>query len=239
MATQIQAIGYLLKKEKLATYDTQVAHAELILEGLAPFPGFYEQYFLPTSAKEETPKSLFLVIKDFDVCHEDEFIRMCSHVQREHKVKFNAALSSIQLLNQPATCIRINMDDYSGLESLIQHFKLVGVKFQTSKAVKAYQSLIKIRRFFNLELLEDGIFKDQDKSDTYYIEVPAYMTWEEFEATTLEIRNNWDYKVYDAAQAAIYNRNGIVELVRIFDLKADIEKLRYLHQKYSKEANRD
>ncbi len=238
MAAEIQSIGYLLKKEKLAVYNTEHVHTELILENLDPFPGFYEQYFLPTSVKDEKPRSLFLPIKDFDICHEDDFIRMCSHVLKEHKVKFNAALCSIQLLNQPATGIRINMHDYNELAGLIEHFKMVGVKFQTAKPVKPYQSLIKIRRFFDLEILEEGIYKDKDKSDTYYIEIPSYMTWEQFEVATLEIRNNWDYKVYDAAQAAIYNKKGIIELVRIFDLKANIEKLRYLHQKYTKESAR-
>lgn len=238
MENKLQSIGYLLKKEKLATYDSQVSHPELILESLDPFPGFYEQYYLPTTEKDHKPKSLFLVIKDFDVCHEDEFIRICSHIQREHRVDFNAALSSIQLLNQPATSLRVNMQNYEELESLIQHFKMAGVKFLPAKTVKTYQSLIKIRRFFDLEILEEGILKDTDKPDTYYIKVPDYMPWEKFETTTISIRNNWDYKVYDAAQAAVYDKSGIVELVRIFDLKADIEKLRYLYQKYNKEAGR-
>jgi len=238
MENQIQSIGYLLKKEKLASYDSQVSHPELILESLDPFPGFYEQYYLPTSAKDEKPRSLFLVIKDFDVCHEDDFIRMSAHIRNEHKVDFNAALSSIQLLNQPATSIRVNMQNYDELESLISHLKTVGVKFLPSKSVKAYQSLIKIRRFFDLEVIEEGILKDKDKPGTYYVVIPSYLTWDEFEHATISIRNNWDYKVYDAAQAAIYDKKGIVEMVRIFDLKSDIEKLRYLKQKYALEAGR-
>ena len=238
MADNIQSLGYLLKKEKLATLASEQPHPELLLESLQPYPGFYEEYFLPTNAREQRPKSVFMVIKNFDVCHEDDFIRMTMHIKRDHKIKFDAALSSIVLFNEHATSIRVNMDDYSQLKELITHYKQVGVKFQPAKLVKPFQSLIKIRRFFDLELMAEGIYKDADKPDTYYLRVPIFMTWEEFEKVTIAIRNNFDYKTYDAAQAAIYNKDGIVELVRIYDRKAGLSKLQSLQQKYIIEVER-
>lgn len=238
MAENLQSLGYLLKKEKLISLDTDQQFSELLLESLEPYPGFYEEYFIPTSASEKKPKSVFIGIKNFDVCHEDDFIRMTMHIKRDHLIKFDAALSSIMLFNEPATSIRIHMDDYSKLSELIKHYKQVGVKFLSSKQVKPYQSLIKIRRYFDLEIMADGIYKDMDKSDTYYLQVPLFMTWDEFEKATISIRNNFDYKTFDAAQAAIYNKPGIVELVRIYDRKTDLAKLQSLQQKYLIEIER-
>ena len=179
-----------------------------------------------------------MVIKNFDVCHEDDFIRMTMHIKRDHLIKFDAALSSIVLYNEPATAIRVNMQDYNQLPELINHYKQVDVKFQPLKTVKPYQSLIKIRRFFDLEVMADGVYKDADKEFTYYIRVPLFMTWDEFEKATISIRNNFDYKTYDAAQAAIYDKLGIVELVRIYDRKADLSKLQSLQRKYIIEVER-
>lgn len=238
MAEHIQSLGYILKKEKLASLASDYGHAELLLESLAPFPGFYEEYFVPTNAREQKPKSVFIVIKNFDVCHEDDFIRMSMHIKRDHRIKFDAALSSIILFNEAATSLRISMDDYSQLPELIKQFGQVGVKFLPGKQVKPYQSLIKIRRYFDLEVMDEGIYKDADKPDTYYLRVPLFMTWEEFEKATIAIRNNFDYKTYDAAQAAIYDKNGIIELVRIYDRKADLSKLQSLRQKYIIEVER-
>lgn len=238
MAENIQSLGYLLKKEKLASLASEHVHDELLLESLEPFPGFYEEYFVPTTASEQRPKSVFMVIKNFDVCHEDDFIRMSMHIKRDHKILFDAALSSITLFNEPATTIRVHMDDYGLLPDLINHYSQVGIKFQPDKNVKPYQSLIKIRRFFDLEVMSEGIYKDLDKADTYYLKVPLFMTWDEFEQATVSIRNNFDYKTYDAAQAAIYNKPGIVELVRIYDRKADLSKLESLQHKYVIEVER-
>jgi hypothetical protein len=238
MAENIQSLGYVLKREKLATLASDHPHPELLLESLEPYPGFYEEYFLPTTAREQKPKSVFMVIKNFDVCHEDDFIRMTMHIKRDHQIKFDAALSSIMMFNEQATSIRVNMEDYSQLHELINHYKQVGVKFLPAKQVKPYQSLIKIRRYFDLEVMSEGIFKDIDKTDVYYLRVPVFMTWDEFEKATIAIRNNFDYKTYDAAQAAIYDKNGIVELVRIYDRKADLSKLQSLCQKYIIEVER-
>lgn len=238
MAEHIQSLGYILKKEKLASLASDYGLTELLLESLAPFPGFYEEYFVPTNAREQKPKSVFIAIKNFDVCHEDDFIRMTMHIKRDHRIKFDAALSSIILFNEMATSIRINMDDYSQLPELIKHFGQVGVKYLPGRQVKPYQSLIKIRRYFDLEVMDEGIYKDADKPDTYYLRVPLFMTWEEFEKATIAIRNNFDYKTYDAAQAAIYDKNGIIELVRIYDRKADLSKLQSLRQKYIIEVER-
>lgn len=238
MAEHIQSLGYLLKKEKLADLISDYTHPELLLENLDPFPGFYEEYFLPTNESQQKPKSVFMAIRNFDVCHEDDFIRMTMYIKRVHQIKFDAALSSITLFNEPATTIRVHMEDYGQLPILISHYKNAGVKFLASRKVKPYQSLIKIRRFFDLEVMDEGVYKDMDKKDNYYIRVPLFMTWDEFEKATIAIRNNFDYKTYDAAQAAIYDKPGIVELVRIYDRKADLSKLKSLRQKYVIEAER-
>jgi len=237
MEANVQSLGYLLKKEKLASLSTDQAQPELLLESLDPYPGFYDDYFIPTTARVQKPESVFMVIRNFNVCHEDDFIRITMHIRRDHLILFDAALSSIVLYNAPATAIRVNMQDYSQLSDIITHYKQAGIKFLSNKLVKPYHSLIKIRRFFDLEMMADGIFKDVDKEFTYYVRVPLFMTWDEFEKATIAIRNNYDYKTYDAAQAAIYNKTGIIELVRIYDRKADLSKLQSLQQKYSSEVN--
>ena len=232
MAENIQLLEYLLNREKLASLALDYGHNELLLESLESYPGFYEEYFVPTTASEQRPKSVFIVIKNFDVCHEDDFIRMSMHIKSDYKILVDAVLSSIVLFNEPATTIRVHRDDFGQLPALINHYYQEGIKFQPVKNVEPYQSQIKIRRFFDLEVMSDVIYKDLDKADTYYLKVPLYITWEEFEKATIAIRNTFDYKTYDAAQAAIYDKPGIGELVRIYDHKADLSKLQSIQHKY-------
>jgi hypothetical protein len=234
----IESIGFILKKEKLATFASEISYPELVLEDLDPFPGFYDQYFVPSNEKEHKPRSVFMILKVFEVCHEDEFIRKTMHLKQEHEIRFDAAPGNLTLFNKPTPCIRVFMDDYNQIRELIDHYKQMGLVFASGRDVKPYQSLIKLRRYFEIDQLAAGIYHDCNQHNTYYIEVPKFVEWDSFEQVTISIRNNWDHKLYDAAQAAIYEKKGIVDMVRIYDKKTGLSNLQYLKEKYNYELSR-
>ena len=92
--------------------------------------------------------------------------------------------------------------------------------------------MIRINRFLRIEKLEKGIFKSKDDEDTYYIQVPKYMSWEEFKRITYEVKHNITDSRYDIAKGIIYTKRGITEILRIVKPKATIELLKSIQQKY-------
>ena len=236
--SHIDSIGFIIKKEKLTTLVSIVHYPELVLEDLDPFPGFYDQYFASLNKIEQKPRSVFLIMKVSDVCREDEHIRMTMRLKREHDIKFDAVPGNLILYNKPTPCIRVFMDDYNQIRELINHYKEMGLVFAANKDVKPYQSLIKLRKYFEMERMDKGIYHATDQHNTYYIEVPKFLKWDDFEQVSITIRNNWDHKLYDAAQAAIYEKKGIVDMVRIYDKKIDLHNLQYLQEKYYYQVSR-
>ncbi len=234
----IKSLGYILKKEKLASLATNKDYHELILEDLDPFPGFYDQYFIPKNDQEAKPRSVFVVLRELDLCKEDKFIRITMEIKKEKSFKFDCALAIIQLFNKPTPCLRIFMDDYDLISDLIGYYKEAGLQFQTRKEVKPFYSLIEVRKYFEIEALADNIFVDVEQDDTYYLQVPSYLDWDNFEKVTIFIRNNIEHKIYDAAQAAIYDKSGLVDLVRIYDKKTNLSTLERLRDKYMAEVGR-
>lgn len=234
----IEALGYILKKEKLASLATDRNFKELILEDLDQYPGFYDQFFIPANESETRPRSIFLILKEFDFCREDHFIRMTTAIKHKHNLRFDAVIGNLELFNQHSPCIRVYMDDYSQIPELLAYYRDEGFHFQPHTRVAPYLSLIKLRKFFVLKPLAEGIYKSTDADDVYYFSIPGFLEWDEFERITIQIRNNWTNKIYDAAQVSLYDKSGMIEMVRIFDLKADLDKLSYLKQKYAIEAGR-
>jgi hypothetical protein len=235
---KIESLGFIIKKEMLATYVSETRYPELVLEDIDPYPGFYDQLIAPVNQDGQVPRSIFLILKSFDVCHEDEFIRMTMHIKKDHTIKFDAVLGSLSLFKKSVPCIRVFMDDRNGLKELIGLYKKTGIAFLPATTVKPYNSLIKIRKYFDLEKMEKSIYKDLDQPDIYYLEVPKYLSWENFEQMSISIRNNWDHKVYDAAQAAIYQKTGVIDMVRIYDKNTTLAGLQYLQEKYYFESAR-
>ena len=163
---------------------------------------------------------------------------MTTLLKDSHNIKFDAVPGNLILYNKSNPCIRVFMDDYSQLREIIDLYKQTGLKFASNKDVKPYQSLIKLRRYFDMKRLDKGIYHDNDQHNTYYLEVPKFLEWDDFEQVTIDIRNNWEHKLFDAAQAAVYEKKGIVDMVRIYDKNTDLPNLQYLLAKYNYELTR-
>lgn len=237
-AKTIESLGFVIKKETLSILESEHKFNELILEDLDPYPGFYDHFHIPLNEEEKKPRSIFALIKEMSFEQMDDFIRMTSNIKKQFASGFDAVMGRLNFQNGLATCIRIYMDDYSALPQLIELYKQSGIHFLPSRSVKPYSTMINIRKYMVLEQIVPSIYRDTELKDTYYFIVEKYVTWPKFEAISVNIRNNNNHKVYDAAQAGYYNQYGIVEMVRIYDQKATLDNLLYLKEKYEIEIER-
>ncbi len=237
-AKMIESLGFVVKKETLSLLESEFKFNELILEDLDPYPGFYDHFHIPLNEDEKKPRSIFALIKEISFEQMDDFIRMTSNIKKNFEPAFDAVMGRLNFQNSLATCIRIYMDDYSALPHLIELYKQRGIQFLPTRSVKPYNTMINIRKYMVLEQIVPMIYRDTELKDTYYFVVDKYVTWPKFETISVNIRNNNNHKVYDAAQAGYYNVNGIVEMVRIYDQKATLDNLLYLKEKYDIEIER-
>ena len=234
----IESLGFIIKKERLTNLASDYKFNELLLEDLDPFPGFYDHFHIPMNEQEQKPRSIFAIVKSVSFEDMDDFIRMTMNIKKSFPHHFDAIMGRLELQNNQVTCIRIYMDNYIALPELISLYSKNGISFYPNKVVKQYSSLINVRKYFSLEEIAPSIYRDEDMPDTYYFPVEKYLPWPKFEAISVSIRNNWDHKVYGAAQAGIYCKAGVVEMVRIYDRKANVENLKYLKEKYAIEIAR-
>lgn len=233
----MEGFGFIVKKEKLASLASDHNYHELILEDIAPFPGFYDHFHVPNE-QELKPRSLFFIIKGFDVCNEDQFVRKTIDIKKTFPHEFDAVLGQLELFNKIASCIRINLNNYGVLPELVEAYKQQGVVFYKHKNVKPYQSLIKLRKYYDMEKVDEGIYKDRDQACTYYLHMPVNVAWKDFETLTYTIKNNTSFSNFDAAQSSIYRKTGLMDFVRIYHHHINIDRLHYLRDTYRKEIAR-
>ena len=235
---RIESLGFVIKKEKIANLETDYNFSELILEDLDPYPGFYDHYHIPVNENEQKPRSLFAVIKNNGLDDMDDFIRITVNIKEETGLRFDAIMGVLDLQNHNTGCIRINMDEYEPLPAIIKEYSKRGIEFLANRTIKPYISLISVRKYIIMDEIADRIYKDAEMANTYYIVVDKYLKWEQFEQISISIRNNWQHKIYDAAQAGVYCQKGVIELVRIYDRDTNIDLLKYLKEKYDIEISR-
>ncbi len=231
--------GYILKKERLASLSNGDEYRELILENLDPFPAFFTHDNQPMYEAEKKPRCCYLILNEERFNQEEKFIRLNTQLKQENpSIRFNAALGNLQMNNKTMACVRLLIENFDQLPQLLLQFKQAGLVLKSRKLIKPYLSLIGIRKFFELEQLSEGIYKDLDQEETYYFQVVSYVDWDTFERITVHIRKGMDHKLYDAAQAALYRKSGLLDLVRIYDKKINLEILQRLKRRYSFEMNK-
>ena len=232
---KIISTGYILKKEKLASFSSDKRYSQLVLVDLDPFPGSYNYTISLDKKTDGNLHSVFLILNNLLVNNESGLIRKTMHIKHESSIEFDAAMAFLEVFHKPVSGIRLLMEDFEQLQELIDRYLHLGILFQPYKEVKPYQSLIEVRKFFEMEITDEGIYRDLNQNNTFYLRLPAFLEWDEFERVTIRIRNTMNHKLYDAAQAAIYEKSGMVDLVRIYDKKADLEMLIHLRLKYISE----
>jgi|AntRauTorckE6833_2_1112554.scaffolds.fasta_scaffold00314_22 hypothetical protein len=232
------SIGYIVKKESLSTYQTETPIRQLVLEDMHPFPGYYEFFNIPRNEIELVPRNLFAVMTSFRNICEDDIIRITQHVKEKiPDLQFDCVLGHITLFNQLRSVLRIKTEDLSRVKEILQAYENQGIKFDKNRNIKEVKTLIRVRKFLEMEEIEQDIFKDLEQENSYYIKLPHEVPWDEFEVITKIIKTNFEYKSFDAALGMIYIKQGVVDLLRVYDVDADIEKLRILKDRYEREID--
>jgi hypothetical protein len=219
------SIGTITKKEQLRQVNVDNCKA-LVLETSNPFPGYHGKN-LPENSM---PESLFFINKSNYT--DEQIVRAIMAIKKGDYPGFDATPCTITLQNSNVDGVRFKYLKDKDVKEVVELFGKQNIFFKDKKQIAPYESIIRIRKFFEMKELEPGIFIDVDCENQFYIETPALLSWDTFEKITLDIKYNIEDSNFDAAMVYIYTSKGILDLVRIFNTDKDVEKLRFLRSKY-------
>ena len=236
---RIEALGYITKMETLATLKYKEPLPILVLEDMAPFSGYYDTYNVPRNLKEVMPRSVFFVVRAFHEHNEDDFIRLTQKIKRLHPdYCFDAVFGQLTVLNQRSQAIRVKLDDLDLIPNLARLYQEGGVVFARPREIREFTTIIKVRKYFEMEVMTEGIYHDLDQPNTYYLEVGVEPDWADFEDIYKNVKNNYDFKSFDAAIGSMYRKLGLVDFIRIYSADIRIEQLKYLQDRFRSELKR-
>ncbi len=233
MCRRFETVGTITKRETLASleYDTDKA---LVLESLKPYPGYHGT----TIPEQLNPVSIFLVInKKYSG---EQIIRATMAIKKIFKHAFDAVPGQITVFNVLTPCIRIkSLRKYGFVDELVKLYRANGIDFLRDKKMEPFSGLIKIRKYFMLKTIEDGIYKDLDIPEMAYGEIPTLLNWDTFESITMGIKNNMEEgNNFDAALGMFITRDGIVDNVRVYCKELNMKNVKIIIGKYLEEIDR-
>jgi hypothetical protein len=223
----IKVCGSLTKKESLVSVNYNILKNTCVAEANIPYPGYYGA--IPGQA---SPNSLFLFTSNFFSL--EEVLRFAQNINSCYMEKVNVAAASLEMADHKYFAIRVKyFPDYEHIHLLQGCCIKEGVEF--AKKVRIFDfGTVRVNKCFVLEELEEGIYLDKNEEHKGYIIIPRQITKNEFLNILINIRNNTDCKLFDAAMGGMIIESQAKDIVRIYSEKINIELLKCIQERFKK-----
>jgi hypothetical protein len=228
-----------ITKQEVVSVDPFGKKANILILQSNKQPGYYSISGFPEETKSITESSFYLVLNSHLMCCYDKLLRKIQKIRVEFPGVLSFCMGELEVDHQTRSCIRVTTSSESALNFIIEGLKVQGVVFHPFQKIKDQTSRIYFKKFEQLELLSEGIYKNELENNEYFLEIPQEITWEEFVVDTENVRNNCKVLFYDAALSTIQLRHcRFIDCIRIFAEFPDLEGLKDLKKHYQKEIGK-
>ncbi|MDP3945876.1 MAG: hypothetical protein Q8Q51_08265 [Lutibacter sp.] len=225
MATK-ELIGKIIIQEKIDTIDENKLPNTFVINVPDPYKNYYGRF-----TEIVKPVSIIFVTKTPNSF--EKILRVTKKINEKYHLNLDGAKCEVTMNSRKLDGVRVKgINRFHEIGQIQQYYKDEGYDFAKSEKFKSTEALIRINRFFNVDEVEKGIYHSHDENEVYYIEVPRYMTWDEFKKLTQEIKHNIADANYDIAKGIFYVNHGITEILRVVKPKASLELLKTIQKKY-------
>ena len=222
----IETRGQIIKEERLISLDFNIVENSLVLENTGAFPG----YFGKNLPDIKNPRSLFIVLdKKYDCLF---LARTLKNIGSKMEHKCYGSFGELIITGKSYYCIRIkNLDCFPSVIKIQQAIINSGIGLMKQHKIDE-NALIRIHKSFLIQPVEEGIFKDLFELDRYYVSIPVSLDWEEFKRITQLVKSNIENSLFDAALGYIWKIEGLQDIVRVYDKKNDLERIKTIRDRY-------
>lgn len=233
----IETIGSITKFEHLKSQESHILKNTLVLHSVDPFPGVKDVG--KGNASFEKPGSVFIILR---YRYAPEKINKINLALRNHNLfKCSPSFGEIAT-NQSQVilpCIRIkNLDDFGMIPLLQEYFQKHDLKLMAYKVIDDVCK-IKIFKSFRLIELANGLYRDLNEGEKFYIQIPRTINWRKFDFITRKIKQRSQNKNFDAALGVIYRFCGPEDVIRIYDRDISLKRAIELKSQYQLEIKKD
>lgn len=218
----------ITKKETLRVYSEKTeTPKDLVFIDNTSYAGYYSE--APGTYPTEMPNYAFFALQKSDDCREDFILRAAANITKRTGIKFSASYSVVTYLNKHQPTIRIDLEEFGQIPKIAEEFNKENIYFLKHKQVQDFQSIIKIKKYLNLNKIAEGVYAE-NRPNHFYIEVPKLLDWMSFEDLVISVKGTKEFERFDAALATRFSdKNEITEYFRIYTelfKPEDLEKLR-------------
>jgi len=223
----IKVCGSITKNESIALVTYNILENTCVAEASLPYSGYYGM-----APGQANTNSLFLFTKHYYSL--EEVLRFGQNIDTCYMEKVDVATAMFDFVHHKYTAIRIKyFPDYEHIHLLQSCCIKEGVEFAKKVHISNF-ARVRVNKCFVLEKLEEGIYLDHKEDHKGYIAIPKQITDSEFSDILINIRNNTDCKLFDAAIGAMIIDSTATDIVRIYSENLNLGLLKCIKERFVK-----
>jgi len=221
-----ELIGKIIKQENVDTIDINKIPRTFVINVPDPYKSYYSRF-----TDIDKPVAVIFVTKTPNSF--EKILRITKKINDLYNLELSGAKCEVTIKSRKLNGIRVRgINRFNEVAQVQQYYKDEGFEFSKSETFSDTEVQIRINRFFVIDGLDKGVYQSKIEDDVYYVELPKYISWDDFKRITIEVKNNMTDSSYDVAKGILYVNGGITEIVRIVKPKATVEMLKMIQQKY-------
>ncbi len=226
----IETIGSITKYENLSVLTDQVLENTLVLQSIDPFPGYERQKLKDSHQK---PHAYYIILR-YRYAPE-KINRITKLFALKNQFDCYPSFGEITTKDSVYPCIRLKgVEDPSLVPRIQNFFKKNELQLMALRNFRN-PARIKIFKTFRLMEINEGVYRDLNDSEKFYLRIPNQINWKRFNYITKKVKNNLDDTNFDAALGVIYRFCGPEDVIRIYDLDKTLNRALVLKKLFSKE----
>jgi len=222
-------IGKITLEEKIHLIKSNKHTNALVIDVPNPLASYYSNF-----AGIQKPNSIILATKNINSF--ERILRATKSINSSNQLKLNGAKCEILANGKQFNGIRLKgIESYQDIDRVIDLYIQRGFEFNNSNKVKDQELIrLKVNKFFDLEEVDDFIFRSRRNPDRYYFKMNYSDDYETCKHKIKHVKNNILSNNFDAAHVIFYNQGEINDVVRVIKPNFATQEVQEILKKYHK-----
>ena len=225
----IETIGSITKMEQLSSMEKDVLKNSLVLRNINPFPGVRSM----NNDLNTKPESIFIILR-YRYAPE-KINRINSKLLLDINLFRYPSYGEIITHESILPCVRLKeLQSHEQIKLIQEYLRQNDLQLMAHFPINA-ECRIRIFKTFKLAEIGDGLYRDLQDGEKFYIRIQSSLNWKRFDYITKKIKHDLSNPEFDSALGVIYRFTGPENVIRVFDRDISYQRATLLRKLYLKE----
>jgi len=197
--------------------------------------GYYST--VPHEGRTPLLNHYYLLMKNNIPCFQDRVFRSVSFYERDYDKLLHIYPGHMNVHGKEYNFIRFRHSEFDDVMKMLPYFEKRNVEFIKSKKFSSIKTVIQFKEMVTLEEIKPNIYRDQSAHHVFFMPLKLDVEFLTFNKMINYIRNNCDFKHFEASLVYSVNRNYQIEdYAKIYSPNCEEQRLEEFDENFNKAA---